>query len=139
MALFSTKKAPAAEYFPSWGGNREAPVEDQWGIELEPMTAAELQAQREIFNRKTRGSSQMNAARAGFEFRNAVVSARAKKLVGRPVEVETETEQVQVLTGKQLVELAKGANEGAPDDLLDEIFKAITDQSALAEGVRKNS
>jgi hypothetical protein len=29
MALFSTKKAPPAEYYPAWGGNRESPTEDQ--------------------------------------------------------------------------------------------------------------
>jgi hypothetical protein len=103
------------------------------------MTAGEIQAQREALSRGIRGGAQANAAKAGAKFRNAIVETHAKRLVGRPIEVDTDAGPIAVTSGKQLVTLAAQANDGAPDDLLDELYKAITDQSFLAEGVRKNS
>jgi hypothetical protein len=121
--------APTVGFVPAWRGNRESA--DPFYVDVEPMTAGELARAKAHDFRAIKGEGPVGAAR---NHRNAVVGARTPGVYriggskGEPVE-----------NGKQLVALIQRSTDASMDEILDEIYEAITDASKLAEGRRPSS
>lgn len=140
MALtIQTGKAPAAWFEPSFGGNRNLPDGvERIEVEIEPMSAAEANAKKEAdIGGGIRKGGNTNLSRLARKYRDSVVEARVTGVRGVDVR-DSEGKVTKIATGKELVAFVSASNDAALDALLDEIFEAITDQSVLAEGVRKN-
>jgi hypothetical protein len=131
LQIETTEKGtmPAAGFVPAWRGNRESV--EPFSVDVSPMTAGELAKAKAHDFRRIQGDGAVGAARA---HRNAVISARVSAVYG----VEgSKGEPVE--NGKQLVAMIQRSTDASMDEILDEIYEAITDASKLAEGRRPNS
>ena len=140
MALtIHTGKAPAAWFEPAFGGNRHQPEGvERIEVEIEPMSAAEANAKKESdIGGGLRKGGNTNLSRLARKYRDSTIEARVTGVRGVDVK-DADGKVTKISSGKELVAFVSAANDAALDALLDEIFEAITDQSVLAEGVRKN-
>jgi hypothetical protein len=140
MALtIQTGKAPAAWFEPAFGDNRSLPEGvERIEVEIEPMSAAEANAKKEAdIGGGIRKGANINLTRLARKHRNSVIEAHVIGVRGVDTK-DADGKVTLITTGKELVAFVSASNNAALDALLDEIFEAITDQSVLAEGVRKN-
>lgn len=124
----SAGEVPGSWYVPEFRGNRLAPEDEQFSVELLPLTAAQLQTRRE---HDFGGKQQARALKAFRDHRNAILSSRI-----RAVEGIADAEGTLVADGKALVQVVAASDDPGFDDLLDEIYGALIDGAKLAEGRR---
>lgn len=131
MLSIKTTKALAVWYVPEFRGNRESAPEAQFAVKIEPMTVAEANAAQDARLRKVKAGANLAGVARGI---------RDEAIKGHVVDVEgiAEDGKEPLRSGEDLIALISKANDASLDALLDEIFEAISSQSKLSEGERKN-
>lgn len=131
MLSIKTTKAPAVWYVPEFKGNREAPPDQQFAVRIEPMTVAEANAAQDARLRKVKAGANLAGVARGI--RDEAIKSHVLEVTGISGEGKP-----PVKDGSELVALIAQASDASLDGLLDEIFEAISNQSKLDEGERKN-
>jgi hypothetical protein len=129
IATAAASPATSAAYVPEFRGNRLAA--DPFWVELLPMTHAEYEAARSRDLAITKANQAMAAARKHL---HSVVAARVSVVHGVAME-----DGVAIEDGKALVAAVLKSADPALAGLLEELYGAIVDMSALEEGRRPNS
>lgn len=116
--------------------NRDDP--DPFYVELEPMTARELEAYERQVAAFDRGRAQ-NTVKKIQDIRDEMLSKKIKGVYNYTLAIPSKGQELTPISGPELVKVLKEAPPVEQDTILGSIEQALCNHSKLEEGLRKKS